>query len=189
MHHFWQTLPGYFTFPDFYRWLAWEEAPELLVEVGVYAGQSAAFYATELFNLLSADTPCRLDLVDTWTANPGGLDAVRKALEPVAGVIGAYHQGISWEMAARYGEHSVDAVFIDADHEYESVCKDIDAWLPKVKPGGIIAGHDYTPELPGVIRAVNERFERFELWRGVNDVGDETMRGKYYPVWCVRIPI
>jgi hypothetical protein len=30
--------------------------------------------------------------------------------------------------------------------------------LPKIKPGGVIAGHDYHPEWPGVVKAVNEAF-------------------------------
>lgn len=50
-----------------------------------------------------------------------------------------------------------DAVFIDAGHDYRSVCDDIAHYLPIVKPGGIIAGHDYQPNYPGVIAAVNEK--------------------------------
>lgn len=54
-------------------------------------------------------------------------------------------------------DESLDFVFIDADHTYEGVSADIDAWLPKVR--GMILGHDYHPEtFPGVVRAVNERF-------------------------------
>lgn len=50
-------------------------------------------------------------------------------------------QGISWESA-----HLVpmaDMVYIDADHDYNSVLKDIIAWTPKVKYDGILAGDDY----------------------------------------------
>lgn len=36
-----------------------------------------------------------------------------------------------------------DFVFLDADHSYEGVSKDIEAWLPKVKSGGWIGGHDW----------------------------------------------
>lgn len=51
----------------------------------------------------------------------------------------------------------VDMVFIDADHSYESVKNDIEAWLPKTKK--IICGHDYgDPLSPGVKQAVDEKF-------------------------------
>jgi len=51
---------------------------------------------------------------------------------------------------------TVDFVFIDAGHTREAVAADIAAWLPKVRPGGRIAGHDYAPEWPGVVQAVDE---------------------------------
>lgn len=52
---------------------------------------------------------------------------------------------------------SVDMVFIDAGHDYESVKADIKAWSPKAKR--MICGHDYSIEFPGVVRAVHEAFE------------------------------
>ena len=63
------------------------------------------------------------------------------------------------EMVATWLAGWVDFVFIDAEHTYEGVRDDIIAWSPKVRPGGIIAGHDYTPErFPGVVAAVDEAF-------------------------------
>ena len=53
-----------------------------------------------------------------------------------------------------------DIVWIDADHSYESVARDIDLYCNKVKPGGIICGHDY--DWPEVHRAVHERFDNVE---------------------------
>ena len=68
-------------------------------------------------------------------------------------------QGISWKMADTVEDGSLDFVFIDANHEYESVLKDVQAWEPKVKPGGLISGHDYNHgNFPGVAKAVNEIF-------------------------------
>jgi predicted O-methyltransferase YrrM len=57
-----------------------------------------------------------------------------------------------------YADESLDFVFIDGSHDYESVCKDIDAWLPKVKPFGILAGHDYR-HYEGVRRAVDSKLQ------------------------------
>ena len=63
-------------------------------------------------------------------------------------------RGVSWEMAEQVPDESLDFIFIDADHGYESVKKDILAWFPKVKKGGLISGHDIN--LPGVYQAVQE---------------------------------
>jgi GR25 family glycosyltransferase involved in LPS biosynthesis len=72
----------------------------------------------------------------------------------------------SLDAVSRFDDHSLDFVFIDASHEYEDVKADIIAWLPKIKPGGILAGHDYYigdfDYYPGVKQAVNEEFSEFE---------------------------
>jgi len=57
--------------------------------------------------------------------------------------------------AVRFADGSIDAVFIDADHRYERCLADIDAWEPKVRPGGWLVGHDY--DMPSVRRAVEVR--------------------------------
>lgn len=70
----------------------------------------------------------------------------------------------SVKAAKHFSDDSLEAVFIDADHRYEHVRRDLAAWLPKVKPGGLVAGHDYWPKDRGVVRAVDERFDgRHEL--------------------------
>lgn len=64
---------------------------------------------------------------------------------------------------------NLDLVFIDANHDYASVKEDIERWSQKVRAGGIVAGHDYSPEFPGVMQAVNECLpNQFE-------VGDDTV--------------
>jgi len=72
----------------------------------------------------------------------------------------------SVEAAKDIPDRSLDFVFIDADHSYEGCLADIKAWLPKVKFGGYICGHDYeNSDFPkfGVKRAVDETFDRIEL--------------------------
>lgn len=47
------------------------------------------------------------------------------------------------EAARRIPHHTLDFVYLDARHDYESVRDDLAQWFPKVRPGGILAGHDY----------------------------------------------
>lgn len=59
----------------------------------------------------------------------------------------------------KYPDESFDYIFIDGDHSYDGVKRDIAAWKSKVKKGGWIGGHDYNhPRLPGVKQAVDEAF-------------------------------
>ena len=56
-------------------------------------------------------------------------------------------------------DNSLDICFIDADHVRYYVYQDCQIWLPKVKKGGILCGHDYgNPKHPGVERAVTQFF-------------------------------
>lgn len=61
----------------------------------------------------------------------------------------------SEEAAKDFLDESLDIVFIDARHDYDSVVKDIELWLPKVRVGGVLSGHDYSLTFFGVVEAVN----------------------------------
>jgi predicted O-methyltransferase YrrM len=63
----------------------------------------------------------------------------------------------------KFKDESLDVVFIDLNHSYESVKEDIALWLPKVKKGGYLAGDDYHENWPGVIQAVNEMLNGFTV--------------------------
>lgn len=66
-------------------------------------------------------------------------------------------RGLSVEMAKQVPDESLDLLYLDGDHNYEGVKADLAAWFPKVKPGGVISGHDYMNVSDyGVNRAVNE---------------------------------
>ena len=64
----------------------------------------------------------------------------------------------SFNAAKLFPEKFFDLGFIDADHAYEAVLSDIEEWLPLIKKGGLLTGHDYYDKKPGVIQAVNEYF-------------------------------
>ncbi len=54
-------------------------------------------------------------------------------------------------------DDSLDFIYIDGDHTYRGVKEDIKNYLPKLKKGGLIAGHDYEEtHFPEVTKAVNE---------------------------------
>lgn len=59
--------------------------------------------------------------------------------------------------ARSFADASLDFVFLDADHGYEAVLQDLEAWYGKLKPSRLIAGDDWDPgKWPGVVRAVEE---------------------------------
>ena len=68
-------------------------------------------------------------------------------------------QASSIEYADLIENNSVDFVYIDAKHDYDSVKQDLSVWFPKVKIGGFLAGHDYDKnQWPDVVQAVDEFF-------------------------------
>ena len=72
----------------------------------------------------------------------------------------------SREASLEIKDESLDFVFIDGIHTYDYVSDDIRVWLPKVKYGGLISGHDYDRDdgvLTGVKKAVDEFFPKVEL--------------------------
>jgi FkbM family methyltransferase len=62
----------------------------------------------------------------------------------------------SVEAASKTPDESLDFCYIDANHRYEGISVDLPAWWPKLRSGGILAGHDYLAPGLGVHRAVTE---------------------------------
>lgn len=69
---------------------------------------------------------------------------------------------LSIDAAAIFETERANLVFIDASHNYDSVKMDIIVWLPKVKPGGIICGHDWDVH-EGVNKAVKELLPNYQV--------------------------
>lgn len=173
MEHFY-NLPhmgeDWFTYPKLYKTMV-ETFPtgSKFVEIGVWKGKSAAFLAVEIIN---SGKNITVDGIDTFGGSPehDGMDVIvnnklyeicSNNLKPVSHVINLIKCD-SVSAAPRYEDKSLDFVFIDGLHTYEGVYADIEAYLPKVKDGGIICGHDYgwpgEPDPWAVRRAVEDYF-------------------------------
>lgn len=138
------------------------------VEVGAFNGRNAEA-------ILQFCPNVRLDVVDVWSSNhyrKVGADRLerfygwaemesecRNRLRQFQDRC-EIHKEQSTDAAKKYKDASLDFVFIDAEHTYEALSKDIRAWLPKIKPGGWIGGHDYAPRWRGVIKAVDQAFPK-----------------------------
>lgn len=147
------------------------------VEVGVWRG----IMSRELFALRPN---LKLHLVDPWKTGEPGTDwwesgsvmparpqelydaAYKRALQTTefASDRRVVHHMNSVEAAEEFKAKSLDFVFIDGDHSFSGVVADIVAWLPKIKTGGWIGGHDWDkPQRGKVTEAVRACFPDIEI--------------------------
>lgn len=168
MNHFHFNIPGWFTFPKLYTHMVERYDNARFVEVGAWQGSSTSYMGVEIIN---SGKNIKFDVYDVWgrysidglnTKDPEKLpdDFVeklfRKNIEPVKHVVNARKLD-SVTASKLYKDQSLDFIFIDADHTYEAVYQDLIHWVPKLKFGGHIAGHDYFND-PGVKYAVRAFF-------------------------------
>lgn len=161
-----RCIHGFFNGPKLYERMV-DLFPENshFVEVGCFFGRSTCFMAQQI---KKKHKHILFDVIDTFEGSPEheslleGKSFYEAFLRNMrdAKVLGmlAVKKARSEDAVRDYADGSLDFVYIDAAHDYESVKRDIDAWLPKVKDGGILAGDDYNPSWKGVIDAVNEKF-------------------------------
>jgi predicted O-methyltransferase YrrM len=173
MEHFYQQIgEDWFDYAEFYKEVVAKfPTGSHFVEVGSWRGRSASFMAVEILN---SGKKIRLDCIDHWILGPENYAAhlfdfpieflddrdwlYKQFLlntSPVSEIVRPIRLE-STTAASLYEDSSLDFVFIDATHEEADVNRDLDAWLPKVKSGGIISGHDYS--WTGVKNPVNKRF-------------------------------
>tara|TARA_B110000495_G_scaffold93146_1_gene80496 strand:- start:1786 stop:3237 length:1452 start_codon:yes stop_codon:yes gene_type:complete len=129
----------------------------VIAEIGSFSGVSS-----ELFALHCKEINC-IDLWDPyWEIKED--ERVKTAEELFNNFSTNYTnvnkiKGNSKDIAQQFKDKSLDLVYVDAAHDYNSVREDILTWLPKIKLGGYIAGHDYRyDENIGVYQAVNDIF-------------------------------
>jgi hypothetical protein len=175
----WDEIQGWFDFADIYEEQIARVNGEAahFVEVGAWLGKSTVFMASKI---RGSGKPIAFDCVDTWKGGTNELDNGLATAERLAtngrDLFAEFSENVkecgvaeyirpvrsdSAEAAGAYLDGSLDFVFIDADHSYEGVRRDLAAWWPKVKPTGVLAGHDYDEK--GVRKAVDEFVEAHHL--------------------------
>jgi predicted O-methyltransferase YrrM len=122
-------------------------AEDLVVEVGSFSGVSSRVFALGCRELHCIDPyswPAVFEAEKMFEAMMPDYPNIKKI------------KMTSAEGSKLYKDHSIDFVYIDADHTYRAVVDDINNWISKVKKGGYLGGHDIY--ISDVRRAVEERF-------------------------------
>lgn len=158
-----------------------KDVPTLGAEIGVWRGETS-------FELLSKRPLLHLFLIDPWMAGEPGTDWYESGStmpsRPQADYDYAYKRAMnrlayfevdnrflvkrepSLEAVKSMADGCFDFIFLDGDHSYETVKKEIQVYLPKVKAGGWIGGHDYGNRCGQVKEAVDEAFTDGKLQIG-----------------------
>lgn len=146
------------------------------IEVGVWRGE----FSVQMINALQ---PTQFYGVDPYcyapdqVSAPGPEFANQAKLDKLANTVSSHLQSRGGELlrapsvtaAKQFKGRTVDVVYLDGDHTYAGVARDIKAWLPKVKVGGYLCGHDYCEGTTGggypygTIQAVFEAFPDTEV--------------------------
>ena len=124
-------------------------------EVGVFQGDNALSMLQEL-------NPSHIYLIDPYvkfiepSSKMGRTDDFPKNEQVARDKLKDYEEKCIW--IKKRGDEAyipiVDFVYIDGSHEYENVIKDLQYFYTRIRPGGILAGHDWRS--PGVNKAVIE---------------------------------
>uniref|UniRef100_A0A6H1ZVW4 Putative methyltransferase n=1 Tax=viral metagenome TaxID=1070528 RepID=A0A6H1ZVW4_9ZZZZ len=130
---------------------------EIGVQYGINAKNILENYDIEVFYLVDPYTEY---LNTSGVAN--SLNEIKKVRDIARKYLKNYKNTI-WieeksDIAIKYIPDNLDFVYIDGDHSYETTKKDIELYYPKVRSGGLVAGHDYKPQEIGVVKAVGEFF-------------------------------
>jgi len=127
--------------------------PAIFADMGYTIGAEIGTWKGEFAEALCQGIPnLTLTCVDPWKAYPDYHDhridrhiseAKATAFRRLAPYPCVFLVEYSVEAASHVDDDSLDFVYIDANHTFEYVVADLAAWIPKVRSGGVIAGHDY----------------------------------------------
>ena len=162
-------IPGFGNFYHLYSWaVSFAEHEDVFVEVGAWLGRSTCFMAEAI---QESGKDLLFYAVDTWAGADNEPDQMRIIDSSGGSVYAQFEQNLkaagvsafvrpiisdSVLAAKGFAPASCRFIFIDGDHAKECVIADLSAWYPKLKPGAIMAGHDY--DQPRVRAAVDDFF-------------------------------
>lgn len=160
--------------------------PLRCLEVGSWVGESAIALAE------GCPHGSTIYCVDTWQGSPSDWTGyIAQQYDPwewfqknVGDMLGHTIKpcrGKSVDVAQSFGGESqeLDLIFIDGSHEAIDVADDIDAWFRHLSASGVMIGHDYCQQFPGVVEAVDAWFDQFGLQ-------PELIAGTSF--WMARMP-
>ena len=140
-----------------------DNSDKTMIEIGSFVGESTILFAQSFKKVIAIDP----FLADYDPADPTSYSFEFKNVYDTYLDRTSSHTNIqtltmSSDAAAEIlNEDMFDFIYLDGLHTYDGVKTDIINYLPKVKQGGVIGGHDYTNQIPhlvGVYDAVNEMF-------------------------------
>lgn len=175
---------GFFDYADIYKSFLINIADEkvkdaTIVEIGSWVGKSTLYMAELIEYFLDKKVSPETKSIKFINIDPFVADVIINSIggyewnESTAGTKQAAKEAFynnikthkkfietreeySPSAAESFENESIDCVWVDALHDYDSVLKDLTAWYPKVKKGGILGGHDFNYDFGGVPRAVHD---------------------------------
>lgn len=171
---------------ELYRMFA-EEGFTKGAEIGVEFGENASL----MFHTIPGLT---MILVDPWAdyalaSHKYGQQITEKMERRTKNRLrfrdAIYYKMLSEQAAPLVPDSSLDFVYIDGDHSYDLAMLDLILWQRKVRPGGIVAGHDYFSKTRRLATAVIDDYTRthkIDQWY-ITDNSGEVNRGSKYCSW------
>jgi len=144
----------------------------IIVELGCWLGKSTAAIClgakTENIYVVDIWCGCGLKFNKDEEAGANGLWQFISNMKDRVNFVPFIIFGDSSISANKFKSNSIDFLFIDANHLYNSVINDIKSWYDKIKVGGIISGHDYFNKDVG--RAVRDCFPIKQVQHAINHI-------------------
>jgi len=135
--------------------------PDLIgIEIGVYEGTNAKYFLRELDIKQVFLLDSYMEYVAYAPKRLGSKANLERAEKLAHAVLKKYSHKIKWirrksdEIVGEFADNSLDFVYVDGNHAYDFVRRDMEFYYPKIKKGGLLAGHDY--DIKSVKKAVDE---------------------------------